>query len=79
MQHQDQDLIRARAHQIWEREGRPEGRHLEHWDMASAEIAAETKPASLAKARARKAAKTAEPVAIAAPRKRTSRKTAVAA
>jgi len=81
MQHPDQDLIRARAHQIWEREGRPEGRHIEHWEMASAEIAAEAKPAkkpaSLAKARASKAAKKAESVA-AAPRKR-SRKTAVAA
>jgi len=81
MQHPDQDLIRARAHQIWEREGRPEGRHIEHWEMASAEIAAEAKPAkkpaSLAKARAKKAAKKAEPVA-AAPRKR-ARKTAAAA
>jgi len=81
MQHPDQDLIRARAHAIWEREGRPEGRHIEHWEMASAEIAAEAKPAkkpaSLAKARASKAAKKAESVA-AAPRKR-SRKTAVAA
>jgi hypothetical protein len=81
MHHPDQDLIRARAHQIWEREGRPEGRHIEHWEMASAEIAAEAKPAkkpaSLAKARASKAAKKAEPVTT-APRKRT-RKTAVAA
>lgn len=79
MHHPDQDLIRARAHQIWEREGRPEGRHIEHWEMASAEIAIEAKPAkkpaSLAKARAKKA----EPVAVAAPRKRTTRKTAVAA
>lgn len=83
MFHDDQDLIRARAHQIWEREGRPEGRHLEHWEMASAELAAEAKPAvkpaSLAKARARKAAEAAEPAVVAAPRKRTSRKAAVAA
>ena len=60
MQHDDQDLIRARAHQIWEREGRPDGRHIEHWEMASAELGSEAKPAkkpaSLAKARARKAA-----------------------
>jgi hypothetical protein len=34
-------LIRARAHGIWEREGRPEGRASAHWAMASAEIAAE--------------------------------------
>lgn len=82
MHHDDQDLIRARAHQIWENEGRPDGRHVEHWEMASAEIAAEAKPAkkpaSLAKARASKAAKKAEAV-TAAPRKRTVRKAAVAA
>ena len=78
MHHPDQDLIRARAHEIWEREGRPEGRHIEHWEMASAEVAAEAKPAkkpaSLAKARANKAAKAAKPVAPAR-----KRKTAVAA
>ncbi len=82
MHHDDQDLIRARAHQIWEREGRPEGRHLEHWEMASAELATEAKPAkkpaSLAKARAQKAAKKAKPVKAVEPRKR-SRKTAAAA
>ena len=26
--------IRARAHQIWEDEGRPDGRHLIHWQRA---------------------------------------------
>lgn len=30
--------IRQRAHQLWEDEGRPEGRHAEHWDQASSEI-----------------------------------------
>ena len=83
MQHQDQDLIRARAHEIWEREGRPDGRHLEHWEMASAEIAADSKPAkkpaSLAKARAKKAATKAEAATVAEPRRRTGRKAAAAA
>ncbi len=85
MQHLDQDRVRARAHQIWEREGRPDGRHVEHWHMACAEIASEdepkpaAKPASIAKARARKAAKKAEPVRSAEPRKRSTRKTAAAA
>jgi hypothetical protein len=27
-------LIRERAYFIWEQEGRPEGRHLEHWRRA---------------------------------------------
>jgi hypothetical protein len=30
--------IRERAHDIWEREGRPHGRHEEHWRQASQEI-----------------------------------------
>ena len=33
--------IRRRAHQIWEREGRPEGRDQDHWTLASEEIAIE--------------------------------------
>ena len=32
------DRIRERAHAIWEREGRPEGSHDDHWRRASAEI-----------------------------------------
>lgn len=32
--------IRARAHQIWQEEGRPEGRELAHWRQAEAELAA---------------------------------------
>lgn len=35
------DAIRARAHHIWEREGRPEGRADEHWQMARSELALE--------------------------------------
>jgi hypothetical protein len=38
---QDQDRIRRRAHEIWQREGRPEGRHEEHWARASREVGAE--------------------------------------
>ena len=33
--------IRERAYEIWEREGRPEGREAEHWERAEAEIAAQ--------------------------------------
>lgn len=35
------ERIRQRAHEIWEREGRPQGREQEHWDRASREIDAE--------------------------------------
>lgn len=33
--------IRRRAYAFWERENRPEGKHLEHWLCAKAEIEAE--------------------------------------
>lgn len=36
-----QERIRARAYEIWEREGRPEGREDEHWRQAAAEVDAE--------------------------------------
>jgi len=35
------ERIRQRAQAIWEREGRPEGRHEHHWREAEKEIAAE--------------------------------------
>ena len=37
----DEERIRRRAHAIWEREGRPEGRREEHWAQARREIEAE--------------------------------------
>ncbi len=33
--------IRERAHEIWEREGRPDGHDQQHWELASREIDAE--------------------------------------
>ena len=30
--------IRERAHQIWEKEGQPEGRERDHWERAEREI-----------------------------------------
>ncbi|TPI10967.1 DUF2934 domain-containing protein [Mesorhizobium sp. B4-1-3] len=36
-----EERIRQRAHEIWEREGRPEGRQQEHWDQAVQEIESE--------------------------------------
>ena len=36
-----EDRIRRRAHEIWEREGRPDGRHDDHWTLAKEEIAIE--------------------------------------
>ena len=36
-----EDSVRERAHRIWEREGRPEGGHDQHWRQAQQEISAE--------------------------------------
>jgi hypothetical protein len=36
-----EERIRQRAYEIWEREGKPDGREAEHWDKAAAEIDAE--------------------------------------
>ncbi|WP_425467375.1 DUF2934 domain-containing protein [Rubellimicrobium roseum] len=59
-------MIRQRAHAVWEQEGRPHGRHEEHWQMAAAEITQE-----LDRIKAAHAPATAEEVeAPAAPRKR---------
>jgi hypothetical protein len=39
--------IRARAHQIWEEEGRPEGQEHAHWEKARTLIAIEDDKSSL--------------------------------
>jgi hypothetical protein len=33
------ELTRVRAHQMWEKQGRTHGRHLEHWYAAQHELA----------------------------------------
>ena len=33
--------VKARAHQIWESEGRPDGRESSHWEQAQWEISEE--------------------------------------
>ena len=35
-----EDVIKMRAYAIWENEGRPEGKHLEHWRSAAQEVGA---------------------------------------
>jgi len=39
MDKHQEESIRRRAHQIWEDEGRPEGKEAEHWDRAAREVA----------------------------------------
>jgi hypothetical protein len=36
-----QQVIKERSYFIWEGEGRPHGRHLDHWLMAEAEVRGE--------------------------------------
>jgi hypothetical protein len=38
MKEASERVIRERAHRLWESEGRPEGKHDEHWRRASEEI-----------------------------------------
>ena len=44
------DRIRIRAYEIWQREGRPEGRHEQHWVEATREIDEEEAAARLREA-----------------------------
>ena len=36
------EAVQQRSYFIWEREGRPNGRHLDHWLIAEAELYADT-------------------------------------
>ena len=38
MAHSNDDAIRARAHQLWEQAGRPEGRDHEFWLQAELDL-----------------------------------------
>jgi len=40
-----EERIRHRAFALWEAEGRPEGRHLAHWQQAERELVEEEQPA----------------------------------
>lgn len=48
MQGDREDRIRHRAYEIWERDGRPEGRGEDHWAQACAEIEAEDRATTMA-------------------------------
>jgi hypothetical protein len=50
-----EEKIQRRAYQIWEREGRPEGKQDEHWTWVCQEIAAETDGDGKCSARVRSA------------------------
>jgi hypothetical protein len=52
-----EDAVRARAYQIWEEEGRPEGQHELHWRRAMEWLASQTPAPAKAQSRA-KASKT---------------------
>lgn len=43
-----EEKIRLRSHEIWEKDGRPEGRASEHWRRAVAQLMAELELAWLA-------------------------------
>ncbi|GAB5097170.1 DUF2934 domain-containing protein [Caballeronia sp. HLA56] len=39
--HKEQDRIRRRAYELWEREGSPDGRAEEFWEQARTQLEAE--------------------------------------
>ena len=41
MEPEIEERIRARAYAIWEKEGKPDGKHVEHWLRAKRLVAAE--------------------------------------
>jgi len=49
--------IEVRAYLIWERDGRPQGRHAEHWALAEKEILGEQNGKAPPKKKAKGAAK----------------------
>lgn len=53
MEDKKTDRIRARAHEIWVSEGKPDGMHERHWDQAQKDVDASDMPA---KAKPKKAA-----------------------
>jgi Protein of unknown function (DUF2934) len=61
--------IRARAHEIWEKEGRPVGEEQRHWDQASREIDATEAEKGAAKKAPRAKAASAEKAPKAAPKR----------
>jgi hypothetical protein len=44
MYQSDDEQLRARAYAIWEREGCPDGKHQEHWELAVKEMAGQAAP-----------------------------------
>ena len=58
-----EDIIRQRAHAIWEAQGRPHGQEQEHWEQAVRELMnGSSTPLSAAPARvAKTSAKTSRP------------------
>ena len=65
-----EEQIRQRAHEIWEAEGRPEGRHEEHWARAEASLAEAERPQRARKPKAATAPRANAEAGEAAPRKR---------
>jgi hypothetical protein len=72
------EQISRRAYEIWDREGRPEGRDLDHWIQAEAEAREETSNAAPGKIEAAPqniVPLQTEPSATAATPRKSSRKT----
>lgn len=67
----DEHKIAARSYSIWESEGKPDGKALDHWLQAQSELVAEIKRTTKApiKAKAKTATAAKKPRAAAKPKK----------
>jgi hypothetical protein len=59
-----EEIIRQRAHAIWEAQGKPDGHHLEHWEQAVRELMNGSSTLMTPPAGRLAAAKAAEPKAV---------------
>jgi hypothetical protein len=56
-----EERIRAKAHELWEADGKPEGRDREHWEQAAKLVDEEERQAARAKSDPEAADRTRDP------------------
>lgn len=57
----DENIVRLRAYEIWEADGRPEGRETQHWERALSDVTSTFPRPARAKGRPRKPETAAKP------------------
>ena len=63
----DENIVRMRAYEIWESDGRPEGCETQHWERAVRDL---TKAKPIARAKSQSRARKSEAAPAAKPRRK---------